>query len=299
MNRNIFARHRTAWTAAALVLILAVALAFPPVRVIANSFLGLFRVQQITLVQVSEELPEQLSQSTQMEMLFSENVQFDQQAEARVVNSAEAASELLGFAVRQPHGLEEPLVYQLTPAGQVKFTVDLDKLHAILDEMGRSDLRLPQEVDGAEVVAHIEAGVSISFGPCIEMQGDPDDPDTVYYRDCTTLLQIPSPTVEAPVGLDVRRIGEVYMQFLGMSAEDARTFSQDVDWANTLVVPIPSYAMNYQQVPVDGVMGTFLSPHSPQPGQVYLLFWAKDGLLFALNGEGDLAEALSIVESLK
>ena len=240
MKNLFFGRYRTAWTAAALVLILAVALAFPPVRAIANSFLGLFRVQQITLVQVSNELPEQLSQSTQMEMLFSENVQFDQQGESQVVGSAAEASELAGFTVRQPTGTAEDVEFIVTPSGQVKFTVDREKLHAILDEMDRSDLRLPQAVDGAEVLAEIQPGVSISFGPCIEVQGDPDDPDSHYYRECTTFLQIPSPIVEAPAGLDVRRIGEVYMQFLGMSAEDAQAFSQNVDWANTLVIPIPA-----------------------------------------------------------
>lgn len=299
MSRNIFSRYRTAWMAAALVLILAVAFAFPQVRAIANSFLGLFRVQQITLVQVDQALPEQLSQSAQMELLFSEDVQFDQLGEPQTVTSAAAASELVGFAVRQPQGVEVRPEYLVTPAGKVKFIVDLDKLHAILDEMGRGDLRLPPAVDGAELVAQIEAGVSLSFGPCIEMQGDPDDPETVYYRDCTTLLQVPSPSVEAPPGLDVRQIGEVYMQFLGMSAEDAAAFSRQVDWANTLVVPIPSYSMNYQQVAVDGVTGTFLSPRSPQPGQMYLLFWMKDGLLYALNGEGSLSDAQAVVESLK
>lgn len=299
MKNLLFGRYRTAWMAATLVLILAVALAFPPVRAIANSFLGLFRVQQITLVQVSNELPEQLSQSTQMEMLFSENVQFSQQGESQVVGSAAEASELAGFTVRQPTGTTDVVEFNVTPSGQVKFTVDREKLHAILDEMDRSDLRLPQAVDGAEVLAEIQAGVSISFGPCIEVQGDPDDPDSHYYRECTTFLQIPSPIVEAPAGLDVRRIGEVYMQFLGMSAEDAQAFSQNVDWANTLVIPIPADGMAYQQVAVDGVIGTFLSPSSPDAWQTYLLFWVKDGLVYAMNGEGGLAEALEIVNSLK
>ena len=57
--------------------------------------------------------------------------------------------------------------------------------------------------------------------------------------------------------------------------------------------------MAYQEVAVDGVIGTFLSPSSPDAWQTYLLFWVKDGLVYALNGEGGLAEALEIVNSLK
>ena len=299
MKPNILTRYRSAWTAAAFVLILAVALAFPPVRAIANSFLGLFRVQEIALFEVRDDLPEQLSQSTQIEMLFAESLQFSQQAEEQAVNNAGEAEALAGFTVRQPQGVDGDVKFMVTPAGKVQFTVDLDRLHAVLDEMGRSDLRLPQSVDGAVVSAEIQPGVSISFGPCIEMVGDPDDPDSVYYEDCTTLMQIPSPNVEAPEGLDIQRIGEVYMQFLGMSPEDARKFSEQVDWANTLVVPIPMNALDYQQVAVDGVTGTFLSPASPEDWQEYLLFWVKDGLVYALSGEGGLAEALAIVESLK
>jgi hypothetical protein len=299
MKPNLLTRYRSAWTAAALVLILAGALAFPPVRAIANSFLGLFRVQEIALFEVRDDLPEHLSQSTQMEMLFSDSLQFEQQAEEQAVTSAAQAEALAGFAVRQPQGLDGDVKFMVTSAGRVQFTVDLGRLHAVLDELGRSDLRLPQSVDGAVVSAEIQPGVSISFGPCVEVIGNPDDPESVYYEDCTSLMQIPSPTVEAPEGLDIQRIGEVYMQFLGMSPEDARKFSEEVDWANTLVVPIPMNALDYQQVTVDGVTGTFLSPTSPEFQQEYLLFWVKDGLLYALSGEGGLAEALRIVDTLK
>ncbi|MCU0484521.1 MAG: zf-HC2 domain-containing protein [Anaerolineales bacterium] len=299
MKQNIFTRYRTLWTAATLVLILAVALAFPPVRAIANNFLGLFRVQEVSVFEVSDALPEQLSQSSQMELLFSESMQFEQYSEEQVVSSAAEASALAGFAVRQPQGADGDLKFQVTPSGKVQFVVELERLHAVLDEMGRSDLRLPQSVDGAVVSAEIQPGVSISFGPCVEVVGDPDDPDSVYYEDCTSLMQIPSPVVEAPAGLDIQQIGEVYMQFLGMSPEDARRFSEQVDWANTLVVPIPMNALDYQQVAVDGVTGTLLKPAGPEMQQEYLLFWVKDGLVYALSGEGGLAEALAIVDSLE
>ena len=44
-------RYQPAWVAFCLVLILAVAFVFPPVRTMASSFLGLFRVQRIAVVE--------------------------------------------------------------------------------------------------------------------------------------------------------------------------------------------------------------------------------------------------------
>ncbi len=68
MRQKIFApRYRPAWVALGVILVLAVALAFPPVQAIANSFLGLFRVQQFSVVQINPgNLPEQLGSSSQL-----------------------------------------------------------------------------------------------------------------------------------------------------------------------------------------------------------------------------------------
>jgi len=44
-------RYQSAWAALCLVLILTVAFVFPPIRALASSFLGLFRVQRIAVVE--------------------------------------------------------------------------------------------------------------------------------------------------------------------------------------------------------------------------------------------------------
>jgi hypothetical protein len=71
MFKKIFARpYRTAWPGWPDAL-LATALAFPPVQAIANSFLGLFRVQQISVVDVNPgNLLEQLGSSSELELLL-------------------------------------------------------------------------------------------------------------------------------------------------------------------------------------------------------------------------------------
>jgi hypothetical protein len=85
----------------------------------------------------------------------------------------------------------------------------------------------------------------------------------------------------------------------GMSAEEAETFSQTIDWATTLVVPIPNYAAS-EKVQVDGVEGVFIEQsrsHTRSPR--YLLVWVKEGRVYALEGQGGLSEALALANSLE
>ena len=56
-NELFTRRSRPAWRAVGVVVVLAVALAFPQVRALAVDFLGLFRVQQVEFVQVDADSP--------------------------------------------------------------------------------------------------------------------------------------------------------------------------------------------------------------------------------------------------
>ena len=98
---------RSAWVALGIVAVISVSLAFAPVRTLANSLLALFRVQQIRIVQVDPaNLPEKLESSSQLEYIMSNNVKVDQQGEQQEVASADEASQLAGFSLRLPAGLE-------------------------------------------------------------------------------------------------------------------------------------------------------------------------------------------------
>ena len=114
------------------------------------------------------------------------------------------------------------------------------------------------------------------------------------------LAQVPSPTVDAPPDLDVAALAELGLQFTGMTADEARTFSQNVDWTSTLVVPIPRNAADYEQVSVDGVTGTLVyrTADDGVPPR-YLLMWVKSGIIYALSGYGDSAEALQLANTIQ
>jgi hypothetical protein len=308
MLSKLFARlSRPAWAAAAVVALLAIALAFPSVRAAANSFLGLFRVQQFSIVQVDPgNLPDQLGSSTQFEAIMSQDVQFDKQGEVQQVASAQEASDLAGFAVRLPADISGEQKLAVQPGGGISMKVNLQHVRALLDEIGRSDIQLPAALDGATVSVDVPKGVVAMYGSCQfdaeaarQTGQDPDNPQEFLGRNCTTLVQLPSPSVEAPPGLDMNKIGEAYLQVMGLSPEEAAHFAQNVDWTSTFVIPIPRYGTTYREVQVDGVTATLIERRQEGHPRQYMLMWVKDGMVYALTGPGQVDNALTIANSLQ
>jgi hypothetical protein len=294
---------RPAWAVIAIVAVLAVAMAFEPVQAIANNFLGLFRVQQIQVVQVNPgALPDQLGSSSQFEAMISQDVQFQDNGKVQDVASAAEASGLAGIPVRLPQGLSGSLSLKVTPSGTATMKIDVQHLRALLAEIGRSDIQVPNLVDGSTLTLQVPAGVQAGYGDChfdldkVRQPGqDPDTQSIPRMPNCTTLMQMPSPTIQAPPGLDIQQIGIAYLQVMGMSQQDAENFARNVDWTTTFVIPIPRYNTTTQQVSVDGVTGSLIQ----QGAREYLLLWVKDGIVYALTGPGDANTALQIAGSLQ
>jgi len=299
---------RPVWIGLVIVILLAISMTFAPVRAIANSFLGLFRVEQFTIVQVNPaDLPEQLGSSSQLEYLLTQNLQIEERGEAYQVADKNEASQRVGFEVRLPTGMIKPLnSLDVQPGGQVTFVVDSARVQLILNEIGRSDIQIPEEVDGALVTLEIPDGITTQYGNCEydlerlrEAGYDPDDPKIPQLPDCITLVQLPSPTITAPTELNLVEIGEAYLQLLGMSAEEAHEFAQKVDWSTTFVVPLPNYGTAFQDVSVDGVSGVLISQELDEHTSQFMLMWVKDGIAYVLTGPGGKSTALNIARSLR
>ena len=302
LNRN----YRFAWVAVGVVAFLAVAMLFPQVRAIGSSFLGLFRVEQFTILQIDpENLEEQLGSSSNFEYLLAEDVQVEEFGEMQEVTTTEEASSLAGFQVRLPGAAGGGAQLVLQPGARVSLLVDLPKVQALMDELGISDPKLPAELDGAEVSLELPVAVAAAYGACEvspemvrEAGVDPDGPIPDLSK-CITLTQFPSPEISAPPGLDIARIGQSFLQVLGMTPEEAAQFGQSVDWTTTLVIPIPRYGTEYQEVLVDGVEGTLIMQSQRSEFPHYLLIWIKDGIVYALTGPGDVQSAVELANSLE
>ncbi len=311
MQRFFYPKFRPLWAGLAIILVLAAALTFPSVRAWAGEFLGVFRVQQVTVIPIDttglNSLNGNSALGSQISQLLSSSIDMTQKPGKPVnVTDAAEASRTAGFTVRLPSNqASAPL---LTVQGGTAFTmvVDRARAQALLNEAGHSDLQLPASLDGAKIDVKIPAAVSAGYGNCpnpatassdnsINTNGSPGR----RFADCVMLVQIPSPTVNTPPDLDLAKIAEIGLEFTGMSPQQAQEFSANVDWTSSLVIPIPKNAATYQQVNVDGVTGTLIQRPADDAPQ-YALVWVKNGIIYAIAGLGsDSAKALDMANSMK
>jgi hypothetical protein len=123
-------------------------------------------------------------------------------------------------------------------------------------------------------------------------------PTSMQYDDCVILSEGPSPTVNAPQGLDLQQLAEVGLELAGMTQSQAQEFLHNVNWQSTLGVSVPRYMRSYETVKVNGVEGTLLNM-AGRRGPTYTLLWAKGGTVYSLTGYGDSGNAVSLANSLQ
>lgn len=304
MFKKVFA-STTVRLATAAILLFVIVLSVPSARALADEILNLFRVQQVTVIPIDATGIEQLTGSgatgKQISELISSAITVTQQP-GDPVQAADAAdaSQKASFAVRLPQNVS-PSSLNVRGGFAFKFTADRTKAQALLEEAGRSDLVLPQSIDGAVISVTIPASVQADYGSC----PDPKEEDSVHLTsrsrenpDCVILAEMPSPTVNAPADLDVAQLAQIGLEFTGMTSDEAAAFTQSVDWTSTLVIPIPINAATYEQVPVDGVTGTLIQRPSDDAPQ-FVLIWIKDGIVYAIGGLGtDSQQALDMANSM-
>lgn len=289
-------------------LFLTMILVLPSTRALAGQLLNLFRVQQVTVIPVDFTGMEQLTGNGTLGTNFSELVSSSidmKEKPGKPVEAADAgeASQVAGFAVRLPHGMTASQI-GVTSAAAFSITVDQTKAQALLDEAGRGDLVLPDTIDGAEISVSVPASVSAAYGACPDLTAeDIENEDSEIpgrrYPDCVILAQIPSPSVNAPAGIDVPQLAQIGLEFTGMTREEAAAFTSTVDWTSTLVVPIPKNAAIYQQVQVDGVTGTLIQRPADDAPQ-FALLWVRDGIIYAISGLGtNSQQAIEMANSMQ
>jgi hypothetical protein len=307
MYKKIFAgQSRLIWAGVLLLAIVMGTLAFPGVRAVATNFLGLFRVEKVAVIPFNPaNIPDDISNAgPRIEQMLAEDMTFEKHGEPYDVSSPAEASGAAGIPVRLPSELGEPAKISVQPGARLTFTVDLARMRAILDEMGRQDIDLPQLLQGETVTADLPTSVTALYGDCeMEMEA----PHAAGYNpghrssgssNCLVLVQLASPTVSAPPGLDINQIGTTFLELTGMSPEEAERFSQTVDWATTLIIPVPNYSSS-SEVMVDGEQGVLV--HQPDRGDRarYMLAWVKNGVVYSLSGQGSPGEAVDIANTLK
>jgi hypothetical protein len=291
MTRNRFSRrYRPAWAVTALALLVAITLTVPPVRTLAADLLGIFRVQRVTFTPVDmEALPDRErleALAPEIERMFGDALVVVTEREPEELTEA-AARDRASFPIRLPNTAEATR-HEWTAPMHVTMDIDLSYLQGLFAELGYRDIDLPQELDGTTLAADFSGMLTTYYGDC---------QDGPMGQDCTTFVQMASPTVSVPDGLDVQRLGRIYLELLGTPADEAAHLSKQIDWTTTLVLPFPHHVnLTHETILIDGVEVTLLHSESAyRPTAEYLLTWVEDDIIYAVSGKGDYAQALDLV----
>jgi hypothetical protein len=285
-------------------LALTLLLAFPTTRALAGELLNLFRVQQVVVLPIDttglgDMTGDQAFGSQLSSLISSSTIVTDEPGEPVMVADAAEAIDVAGFNVRLPQ--EMPLSYILV-SDSAAFTMKVDhaKAQSLLDGAGRSDLVLPDSIDGEEILINVPSSVVTAYGLCPDPKAEKNPHGNMgnEYPGCIVFSQAPSPIVTVPEGMDMAQLAQIGLEFSGMSRVEAAAFAATVDWSTTLVVPIPRNSTTYADVSVDGVTGKLIQsqfdslPH-------YMLLWVKDGIVYVISGSGtDTSAAFRIVDAL-
>ena len=320
INRLFAPRWRPVWGLAAVAVAIAVLLGVGPVRLLAQRVLAMLRVQKIAVVSID---PSTLMSGSEpdsrpyklINQFFADNVVVTTDpGKPEVVPTVTNAAKLAGYPIRTIGSLGAPQRLEVHGETAFQMTVDRDRVEALLDEIGRSDIQIPEAANGALVAVHIPKIVFSMYGDCpVRHRSGDSNPqssaDELAERkmermadtkntNCTYLVQAPSPTVSVPPELNMSEIAEAALELVGMSQGEAHSFCQTVDWSSTLVVPVPRNSSSYENVSVDGVEGTLITETLPQ-GNRYSLLWIKNGVIHSLMGHGSSSDALTLAASLK
>jgi hypothetical protein len=295
---------KTPVLSAAVVGALALLFSFAPARSWGQRFLTMLRVQKVAIVPV--EVPaltfggSNSAFSKSLGQLISDNVLVTMRpGSPKPVSDPQAASEMAGFHARSLSALGTPQRISVTDEAAFQLTLDQERIQTVFAEAGRSDIPVPASIDGALIAVHIPRAVLMQYGTCPHASPAPSTAPTPSHTACAEFVQLPSPIVSVPPGLNVAALAEAGLELAGMNAASAHAFSQTVDWSSTLVIPLPQNISSYQTVPVDGVNGTLIEapPHGRLPGG-YTLIWIKNGIIYSLSGNASPDSALLAASSL-
>ena len=285
MGQNLRTRNwRLALVGSLLAALIVSVLAFAPLRTAASEFLGIFRVRKFAVVSFDPTRIRDLAGFE--EQVFGRPEVGDLRPVE--VSSAEEAGRWAGFRVLVPTHVpaswrEDGPRISVTGATAARTRVNLAAARALLQMAGLPTDAIPTDRDVVEVTAQIPPIVTLTYG---------NGPGSL------AIIQARSPEVNVPEGIDLARVGEVGLQLLGLSPQEARRLSRSIDWATTLVIPVPKDIASVREVTVRGVPA-YLIHGSGEADGVATLVWEANDLLYAVVGNAGMAELVEVAESLR
>jgi hypothetical protein len=294
------ARLTPAWGAAFAAVLVAVLLASAPGRAVAQKLIGMLRIKTVVAVPLERDFVVE-GKGDMLQQLLADSVVKTKESRRVSVATRDEAATLAGVNVRLPELRSDTPQLVVNTESALHFNVNQQRLETLLTAANRTDIEIPSALNGAQVHVDVPAGVVATYGEC-PSEGRWHDGPPARFSNCVMVTEVPVPTVVTTPELDLRSVAEFGLQLGGMSAGQARVFSQTVDWTSTLAIPVPHNATSYDSVTVDGAKGLLIAGladrHSNLP-PAYGLVWVKNGVMYSIAGFGDSGAALPLAASLR
>lgn len=288
-NRMTSGRWRAAWATVTAVVVLALFVFYPPLRTAASEFLGVFRARKFAAIPINLSVMEDdPTFASIVESALSDQVEMTKApGPLTKAESAEEASVLAGFRVRLPGWL--PDTYIEAPTMQVadetsfRVTVNGEYVRLVQEALGKADIPVPEGLDGARVDVAIPKVFTANY---------PSE------RGSLLLIQAPSPEIALPASLDMTELGTFALRLADTPESEALRLAQTIDWASTLVIPVPMQFATYAQVSVAGAEGLVISERSGPAAPELLLVFERDGIVYGVQGRVPSEDLIAIAESM-
>lgn len=281
---------RVGWVAACAAAVGLVALlTVAPVRLAAEDFLGIFRVQRFAAVTID---PSQLPRLAGPAKVGEHPAVTPPQLREATLSDATQA---VDFPVRQPQYLPPALAGQsrllVSSPAEFSFTVNLAAVKEYLAQAGALDIRLLASLDGATLRARVPASVVAVYGAATltSMQEGTQPPAGPYLL----LAQSRGPTLQVPDTVDVDLLREQVLALPVLPPDLAAQLRAIKDWRNTLIIPVRPGT--HRDVTVAGAPALLIN-HSDKDNT---LLWQGSGIVYALSGSVAESELMRIANSLR
>jgi hypothetical protein len=284
--RGLSSRLRIAAGAAAAAVVVVLAAVTPQGQAATAQFLAQFRGQRLAVVSIDP---------TQSRMQLSELGKFatikgDTRRRPESVATIAEASQKAGLDVRAPDGQALPASLQSAPKASVvreqelRFSFDTTKAAEYFKSINRSDLRLPDRIDGTTLVIAMPSVVMLEYA------GSSTNSLGLMVAQAGEL----SATTEGAASLE-----EVREYLLGLPNLSASTVTQlraMSDWRTTLPIPVPVDQIQWQTTTIGGAPG-YLFVNKNGPGNA--LLWNASGRIFGVVGDVSQAELQRVADDLR
>ncbi len=282
------ARPRRIWwpaAAAAVATLAFVTLGTSAGRSAASSFLEQFRSEHFAAVRID---PARDSAALQeLAHLGTISGDLSTPEPARVASVAAAAARV-GFApaapdpTRLPAGARRTPDVLVTPARELRFTFDVAKARAWVQQQSQRRPTLPDRFDGASLVVSVPSAVLLRYP---NADGTP----------AVIVGQARQVAARAEGGVSLDDIRAVLLELPGLSENTRRQLQAIGDWRTTLPLPVPAGRVDWKHTTIAGADALELGDGT---GLGSAVVWQRDGRMygvFALAKPGvvrDVADSL-------